>query len=81
MNDNQNLTDDQLIDQITDKVFERILAKIAKDLSQEDIEEIERLNKDDKSGKQVKRYLYEKAPNFETIIFEELQQLRKQASA
>ena len=77
---NQNLTDDQLIDQITDAVMERILAKVAKDLREEDIKEIERLNQDDKDGKKVKRYLFEKVPNMETIIFEEFQAIRKQAS-
>lgn len=81
MNDvNQDLTDDQVIDQITDAVTGRILAKIAKDLREEDIKEIEKLNQDDKTGKKVKRYLLEKVPDMETIIFEELQEIRKQAS-
>lgn len=78
--DNQNLTDDQLIDQVTDVVLGRILEKIAKDLREEDIKEIEQLNQNDKDGKKVKRYLMEKVPNMETIIFEELQEIRKQAS-
>lgn len=80
MDNKKNLTDDELIDQITDLVFERILQKIARDLKDEDIEEIDKLNKEDKSGKRVRRYLYEKIPNMESIIFEELQQIRKQAS-
>lgn len=78
MDNTQNLTDEELIEQITDRVFERILAKIAKDLEDGDIDEIDKLNKEDKSGKKVRRYLYEKIPNLESIIFEELQQIRKQ---
>lgn len=72
--------DDQLIDQISDQVWQNILIKIARDLSEEDLKKIEELDENDKEGKNVKRYLLEKVPNLETIIFEELQELRKQAS-
>ena len=78
---NQKLTDDQLIDQVTGVVLGRILVKIGKDLRDEDLKEIEKLDQDDKDGKKVKRYLMEKVPNMETIIFEELQEVRKQASS
>lgn len=78
MND---LNDDQLVDQITDIVMERILRKVAQDLSEEDMKELEILSQDDKHGKKVKKYLSEKVPNLETIIFEELQKVRKQALA
>ena len=77
---NQKLTDDQLIDQVTGVVLGRILVKIAKDLRDEDLKEIEKLDQDDKDGKKVKRYLMEKVPNMESIIFEELQKVRKQAT-
>lgn len=80
MDANQNLTDEQLIDQITDHVLERILVKVGRDLSEEDLEMLDKLNEDDKDGKKVKRYLLEKVPNLESIIFNELQEIRRQAS-
>ncbi len=79
--DNHNLNDDQLIDQITDQILERIILKVGRDLSDEDLETLNELTESDKDGRKVKRYLLEKVPNLETIIFEELQALRKQASS
>ncbi len=80
MDDSTNQTNrDQLLDQVSAEVVAKILIRVARDLTDEDVDQIEQLDKDDKNGKKVLRYLYEKVPNMESIIFEELQQIRKQA--
>lgn len=78
--DNQNLNDDQLIDLVTDQILERIILKVGRNLSDEDLDVLNKLTESDKDGRKIKRYLLEKVPNLETIIFEELQAVRKQAS-
>lgn len=81
MDDNKLQINEELLDQVTAQVVAKILMRVAKDLTDEDVDQIEKLDKDDKDGKAVMRYLYEKVPNLETIIFEELQEVRKQASS
>jgi hypothetical protein len=80
MDDNNTHPNEDLLNQVTAQVVAKILMRVAKDLTDEDVDHIEQLDKDDKNGKKVMRYLYEKVPNIETIIFEELQTVRKQAS-
>ena len=80
MDDKSNQTNKyDLLDQVSAEVVAKILMRVAKDLTDEDVDQIEKLDKEDKNGKKVLRYLYEKVPHLETIIFEELQQIRKQA--
>ena len=82
MDNNSTQTNiDQLLDQVSAETVAKILMRVAKDLTDEDVDHIEKLDKVDKNGKKVLRFLYEKVPNMETIIFEELQQVRKQASS
>jgi len=81
MDDNKPQINQELLDQVTAQVVAKILMRVAKDLTDEDVDKIEELDKDDKNGKKVLRYLAEKVPNMETIIFEELQEIRRQASA
>ena len=72
---------EELLDQVTGEVAARILLRVARDLTDADVDELEKIDEGDKTGKKVMRLLYEKVPNFETIVFEELQKARKQASA
>lgn len=72
---------EELLDQVTGEVAARILLRVARDLTDADVDELEKIDEGDKTGKKVMRFLYEKVPNFETIVFEELQKARKQASA
>jgi hypothetical protein len=79
MNNTKTLNQD-LLNQVTGQVVAKILMRVAKDLTDQDLDEIEKLDLDDSEGKNVMKYLYEKIPNMESIIFEELQSVRKQAS-
>ncbi len=82
MDDNTKLqVNEELLDQVTGEVAARILLRVARDLTDADVDELEKIDEGDKTGKKVMRLLYEKVPNFETIVFEELQKARKQASA
>lgn len=73
MNDDQN----RLIDQVSDRVLQRILIRAARDLSDADLDRIDELNRDDPDGKKVKKFLTEKVPELESIIFQEMQELKK----
>lgn len=76
-----NNINEELLNQVTGEVAARILVRVARDLSDADVDELEKIDEQDKNGKKVMRFLYEKVPNFETIVFEELQKARRQASA
>lgn len=76
-----NKVNEELLDQVTGEVAARILIRVARDLSDADVDELEKIDEHDKNGKKVMRFLHEKVPNFETIVFEELQKARRQASA
>jgi len=80
-NSNNPQVNEDLLNQVTAQVVAKILMRVAKDLTDQDVDQIEKLDAEDKDGKAVMKYLYEKVPNMETIIFEELQELRKQASS
>lgn len=77
-NDNQNKPNkDQLIEQVSAEVVAKILVRVAKDLTDQDVDQLEKLGNEDQSGKKVLHFLYQKIPNLETIIFEEMQEVRK----
>lgn len=67
----------QLVDQISAEVVAKILVRVAKDLTDQDVDELEKLGNEDQSGKKVLHYLYEKIPHLESIIFEEMQEINK----
>jgi hypothetical protein len=78
MDDNSDQTKrNQLIDQISAEVVAKILVRVAKDLTDQDVDELEKLGNEDQSGKKVLHYLYEKIPHLESIIFEEMQEINK----
>jgi hypothetical protein len=79
--DDTTKVNEELLDQVTAEVAARILLRVARDLTDSDVDALEKIDEDDKTGKKVMRFLYEKVPNFETIVFEELQKARQQASA
>lgn len=82
MDDNSNKPqiNQELLDQVTAQVVAKILMRVAKDLTDEDVDQIEKLDHEDDEGKKIMEYLYQKIPNMENIIFEELQAIRKQPS-
>jgi hypothetical protein len=78
MDDNSDQTKrNQLVDQISAEVVAKILVRVAKDLTDQDVDELEKLGNEDQSGKKVLHYLYEKIPHLESIIFEEMQEINK----
>lgn len=80
-NDNQNKPNkDQLIQQVSAEVVAKLLVRVAKDLTDQDVDELEKLGNEDQSGKKVLHYLYEKIPHLESIIFEEMQEINKPTS-
>lgn len=70
----------QLVDQISAEVVAKILVRVARDLTDQDVDQIEKLGDEDRSGKKVLHFLYEKIPNLETVIFEEMQEINKPLS-
>ncbi len=80
MNDDKPKLSQDLLDQVTAQIVAKILMRVAKDLTDEDVDQIEKLDHEDDEGKKIMEYLYQKVPNMENIIFEELQAIRKQAS-
>lgn len=64
-----NTPEDTATEAILNKVFDRI----AHVLTEDDIKQINELDKDDPTGNAVKYFLISKVPNFATIVQEELQ--------
>lgn len=79
--DDTTKVNEELLDQVTAEVAARILLRVARDLTDGDVDELEKIDEGDKTGKKVMWFLYGKVPNFETIVFDELQKARQQASA
>lgn len=80
MNDDKPKLSQELLDQVSAQIVAKILMRVAKDLTDEDVDQIEKLDHEDDEGKKIMEYLYQKVPDMENIIFEELQAIRKQPS-
>lgn len=80
MNDDKPKLSQDLLDQVTAQIVAKILMRVAKDLTDEDVDQIEKLDHEDDEGKKIMEYLYQKVPNMENVIFEELQSIKKQPS-
>lgn len=70
----EGINEEELVDK-SNILTQRILYRIAQVLVEEDLVEIESINKDDEDGSKVKAFLFSKVPNLDKIINEEITKL------
>lgn len=80
MNDNAITDTQNKTDKFADLLMKRVFMRIAHVLTEEDMNTIEELDKEDESGEAVKSFLINKVPNFDTIVEEETRHLSKYSS-
>jgi hypothetical protein len=75
-----NLTEEQKqkLDQLSSFLMQRVLTRVAHVLTVADINKIDELDKEDESGEQVTDYIKQLVPNFEAIIDEEADKIKKE---
>lgn len=75
-----NLTDDQqkVSDELEALIMQRVYSKVAHVLTNDDIEEIEKLDTEDISGNATRQFILSKVPNFDKLFDEELELFNKE---
>lgn len=70
----EGINEEELVNK-SNTLTQRIFYRIAQVLVEEDLVEIESINKDDEDGLKVKAFLLSKVPNLDKIINEEITKL------
>lgn len=69
-----------ITDELAGLIMERIFKKIAPNLTEEDMEEIKRMDQNDEEGEKVRQFLTSKVPNFEQLLKDELELVKQELS-
>jgi hypothetical protein len=73
INDNQKLASD-----LVNLVLQRVYTKLAPDLTDEDIQKLEDLDKNDPTGESAREFLLSKFPDFDNLFEIEMENLKRQ---
>ena len=68
----------EMVDRLGKMIFQAVLVRVLPLLTEEDLAEYERIVSGEEGGEAVFKFLNEKVPNFENIIMEEAEALRKE---
>jgi hypothetical protein len=78
--ENLNPEQQQRLDQLVDNLLQRVFTRVSYALTDEDIQKIDEIDKEDQNGQAVKYFLQSKVPNFDAIVEEEVSKLKEEVT-
>lgn len=71
-----NQTTQGLTEEMTQTLLKRVFGRVVHVLTEEDMQAIDKLDKEDSTGNSVKYFLLTKLPHMDSLVTEELQKLK-----
>lgn len=66
------------VDESAEKIVDAVLSRVSHVLTEDDMNQVEQLDKNDTTGDTVKYFILSKCPNFDAIVKEEVENVRLQ---